>query len=120
MAIVLKQSPYYRWTCSIVLTNEEGKKVKSRFDVKFKRISSSRIEEIVAAAKAIKEEDASSFDLLGTLLELIADWDGVEETPGKPLPFDEEALAALLEVPSVGAQILEEWFNSVNHQKGKS
>ena len=120
MAFVLKQSPYYRWTCNIILTNEEGRKVSNRVDVKFKRIATSRIEEIVAQAKAIKDDDESSFDLLGVLLEVMADWDGVEETAGKPLPFSPEALEAVLEVPSVGAQLLEQWFNSVNHQKSKS
>lgn len=121
MAFVVKQSDCYRCAITVHLVAENGKKVSNQFEAKFRRISTTRVEEIVEIAKRVKDDgDLAELRLNDLLFEIIADWDGVESEPGKPLPFSQEALDSLLDIPSVGAQILEAWFNSINHQKTKN
>lgn len=122
MSFVLKQSEFYRWPVKIVLPGEDGRKITQSFDAKFKRVETSRLEEIIENAKALGDGliTKEQFDIVDVLKEIMVDWDGVEETPGKPLPFSEKALEAVVQLPSVAAQILETWFNSINHSKTKN
>lgn len=121
MAFVVKQSECYRSEVSISLVSESGRKIVHKFDAKFRRLPTSRVEEIVQLAKAVKDDgDMDAMRIDDLLWEIIADWDGVESEPGKPLPYSREALEQILQITSVGAQILQAWFNSINHEKAKN
>ena len=123
MPFTLQQKPTYSWPVPLVIPTDDGQRVKSNFDAEFRRLSQTRINEIVRLAKAT--ERSRSYDEEDELLdqdaarELLAGWSGIVDEKGEEIPFGEASLAKLLELPTVAAQIVRAWFESIDIAKKK-
>lgn len=123
MPFTLQQKPTYCWPVPLVIPTDDGQRIKSNFDAEFRRLSQTRINEIVRLAKAT--ERSRSYDEEDELLdqdaarELLAGWSGIVDEKGEQIPFSESALTKLLEIPTVAAQIVRAWFDSIDIAKKK-
>jgi hypothetical protein len=120
MAFVLKQSATYKWPVPLVIPADGGRKEKHSFDGEFRRLAQSRINEIIKLARAMelgRAGDDEELDDKAAAKEILAGWSGVMDDDGKEIPFSDSALSQLLEIPTVGAQIIRAWFNSMELAK---
>jgi hypothetical protein len=122
MAFVLSKPTSYKWPVRIRLAIDGGKRHVETFDAEFRRLPQSRINEIVRQARAA-ERGRSDDDILEdqeVVRELMVGWDGVTDEAGKEIPFSESALGQLIEIPTVAAQIIGAWFESLKEAKRKN
>lgn len=113
MAFVLKQSDNYSWPVTVEYPVDGGRFEKHTFDAQFKRLSQTRIEEIM--------NDAVSGDMkdVGVAGELLTGWAGVTDG-GEPIPYSEKAKAELLDMPLVAASIVKAWMESLAGARKKN
>jgi hypothetical protein len=120
MAFVLKQSATYNWPIPLELPADGGRKEKFSFDGEFRRLPQSRINEIIKIARAMqfgRSPDDEELDDKTAAREILVGWTGVVDDDGKEIPFSEAALGQLLEIPTIGAQIIKAWFESMELAK---
>ena len=120
MAFVLQQKATYKWPIPIVIPVDGGRKEKFTFDGEFRRLPQSRINEIIKIARAMqlgRASDDEELDDKGAAKEILAGWSGVTDDDGKEIPFSDAALSQLVEIPTVGAQIIRAWYNSMELAK---
>ena len=110
----LSQSQSYLWPVSVELPADGGKVEKSTFDAEFKRLSQSRIAEIMELAK---KEELSDRALC---VEILVGWKGVLDESGEPLPFSESSRDQLLDIQLVSTSILKAFFESLQGAKRKN
>jgi hypothetical protein len=123
MAFVLSKSATYTWPVRISLATDGGSKTVETLDVEFRRLSQSRINEIVREARAAERgrgDDDEQLEDQDAAREIIAGWAGVTDDAGKPVAFSEAALGQLLEIPTVAGQIVKAWFESLKEGKRKN
>jgi hypothetical protein len=123
MAFVLSKSATYTWPVRISLATDGGKTTIETFDVEFRRLPQSRINEIVRQARAAeraRDVDEDQIEDQDAAREIMAGWAGVTDDAGKEIPFSESALAQLLEIPTVAGQIVKAWFESLKEGKRKN
>lgn len=118
MSFVLKQKPTYSWPVPLIIPTDGGRREKFSFDAEFRRLPQSRINEIIKVARAMElgrsDED---LDDKSAAAEILADWSGITDDDGKPVPFSQAALEQLLEIPTVAGQIVKAWFASMEVAK---
>jgi hypothetical protein len=123
MAFVLKQSATYKWPVTLVIPADGGRREKHTFDGEFRRLPQARINEIRRLGRLqelgrlepedeIQDQDGAK--------EILAGWSGVVDDEGKEIPFSEAALNQLLEIPTVAAQIIRAWGESIEVAKRKN
>lgn len=120
MAFVLKQSATYTWPVPLELPTDGGRKERFSFDGVFRRLPQTRINEIIKLARAMelgRAGDDEELDDKTAAREILAGWTGVVDDANEPIPFSEAALNELLEIPTVGAQIVRAWFDSMELAK---
>lgn len=120
MAFVLKQSATYSWPIPLELPADGGRKEKFSFDGEFRRLPQSRINEIIKVARAMeygRSLDDEELDDKTAAREILVGWTGVVDDDGKEIPFSDAALGQLLEIPTIGAQIIRAWFDSMDTAK---
>ena len=99
MPFTLQQKPTYSWPVPLVIPTDDGQRVKSNFDAEFRRLSQTRINEIVRLAKAT--ERSRSYEEEDELLdqdaarELLAGWSGIVDEKGEEIPFGEASSCIL-------------------------
>jgi hypothetical protein len=123
MSFVLKQSATYTWPITLVLPVDGGRREKATFDAELRRLPQSRINEIVKLARRMDTglaEDGEELLDQDAVREVMIGWDGVTDDKGQPIPFSEAALAQLIEIPTVAAQIIRAWFESIEVAKRKN
>ena len=125
MPFTLQQDPTYSWTVPLVIPTDDGQ-AKDSFVAEFRRLSQTRINEIVRIYK--ESERSRSYDEGDEFVdqdlarELLAGWrDVINVVDGKKeqIPFSDAALTKLLELPTVAAQIIRAWFESIDISKKK-
>jgi hypothetical protein len=120
MTFVLKQSATYNWPIPLELPADGGRKDKFSFDGEFRRLPQSRINEIIKVARAMeygRSLDDEELDDKTAAREILVGWTGVVDDDGKEIPFSDAALGQLLEIPTIGAQIIRAWFDSMDVAK---
>ena len=121
MAFVLSKSASYTWPVRIILAIDGGHRDRETFDAEFRRLPQSRINEIVRQARAA-ERGRGDYEIEDQQVarELLVGWSGVYNDEGNDVPFSEAALNQLLEIPTVAAQIIGAWFDSLSEAKRKN
>ena len=121
MAFVLSKPTSYTWPVPISLAINGGKRHRETFDAEFRRLPQSRINEIVRQARAAErgrgDDEIEDHEVAR---ELLVGWSGVTDDAGNDVPFSEAALNQLLEIPTVAAQIIGAWFDSLKEAKRKN
>lgn len=123
MSFVLKQSDSYSWPITLVLPVDGGRREKHTFDGEFRRLPQSRINEIIRLARAMERgrvEEGEELQDQDAAREVLAGWSGVVDDDGKEIKFSEASLSQLLEIPTVAAQIVRAWFDSIEVAKRKN
>jgi hypothetical protein len=123
MAFVLKQSATYTWPITVIIPMDGGRRDKHTFDGEFRRLPQSRINEIIKLARAAERgrlnDDEELLDQ-DAAKEILAGWSGVVDDDAKEIPYSENALAQLLDIPTVAGQIVRAWFDSLDVAKRKN
>ena len=123
MAFVLKQSDSYTWPVTLVIPTDGGRREKHTFDAEFKRLPQTRINEIVRQAKGISDGSSDESVILedqSACAELLVGWSNVVDDSGEEIPFSVKALDQLLELPTIAAQIIRVWTESLEIAKRKN
>lgn len=109
----LDQSNFYSWPVKVDIPTDSGKFESASFDGHFKRISQTRVEEIIdlAAKKELSDVGLASEVLIG--------WKGVQDG-GEETPYSESAKEKLLDIPSVAKSVVLAFFESLNGAKRKN
>lgn len=113
MAFVLKQSDSYSWPVTVEYPIDGGRFEKHTFDAQFKRLSQSRIEEIMSDAVNGELKDGA------VASELLVGWAGITDS-GADIPYSEKTKAELLDMPLVSASIVKAWMESLAGAKKKN
>lgn len=130
MAFVLAQSATYSWTVHYEMPVDGNRFRRTSFEVVFKRLAQSRIEEILVAQqqmqRAIQQNADNMLEVLAQgrehAAEVMAGWSGVKETDDAPedLPFTAKNLKAFLEVPGIANAVLKAYGESLQIGKEKN
>jgi hypothetical protein len=123
MAFVLSKSATYTWKDIRITVATDGGRMVETLDIEFRRLTQSRINEIVRQARAAERgrgDDDEQIEDQDAAREIVAGWANVKDDNGKEIPFSEAALAQLLEIPTVAGQIVKAWFESLKEGKRKN
>lgn len=114
MGFVLKQSDSYVWPVAVERPVDGGRHEKSTFDVEFKRVSQTRVNELVGGGAEGTLSDRSVCE------ELVLGFKGVTTENGDELPFSQKNLGHLLDVPGIERAIVMAWVESLSGAKRKN
>lgn len=103
------KSQTYLWPVSVSFPGEDGEQKTEEFRGQFRRVSASRISEIV-------ELQGPSVETI--LDEIFLGWLDVS-ADGKPLEVTPENRAMLLDFPGMRAAITRAWFESITGQAAR-
>ena len=123
MAFVLSKSATYTWKDIRITVATDGGRMVETLDIEFRRLTQSRINEIVRQARAAERgrgDDEDQLEDQDAAREIVAGWANVKDDNGKEIPFSEAALDQLLEIPTVAGQIVKAWFESLKEGKRKN
>ena len=104
----LKQTPTFKWPVEVNIATDGGKFVKETFDAEFKRVTQPELAELQRKIEAGELTDRA------LVQSIITGWDGVTED-GEPVPFSQQALGQMLDIPGAAAGIV---FAFVQAQSG--
>jgi hypothetical protein len=121
MAFKLSKPTSYTWPVRISLAIDGGKRYVENFDAEFRRLPQSRINEIVRQARASERgRGDDEVEDLEVARELMVGWANVTDDAEQDVPFSQAALNEMLEIPTVAAQIIGAWFDSLKEAKRKN
>lgn len=122
MAFVLKQSDSYSWPVTLIIPVDGGRREKHTFDAEFKRLPQTRINEIIRQARAGQggTDEESALEDQSACAEIMVGWSNVIDDSGEEIPFSVTALDQLLELPTIAAQIIRAWSESLEVAKRKN
>lgn len=104
---IISQSGSYKWPVSVEFPVDGGKSEKQTFDVEFKRLSQTRIEEI---RKQVEDGNITDREFSR---EVMVGWAGVVDGNGDAVPFSESGRDNLLDIPLVSAAVVMAFMNSL-------
>lgn len=107
------QNPTYTWPVTVEMPVDGGRVEKATFDIEFKRLTQTRLNEI---RDAIEKSAITDVDLSR---EVITDWSGITDADG-PVPYSEAARDQLLDIPLVASAIVMAFFGSISGAKRKN
>jgi hypothetical protein len=106
MALRLVLSPVVKFPVKGALTAEDGQTVDFDFTLTADRIgTSAQVGELTEAIR-IAEAAGSKTPITDCLAPRVRGWHGVEDTDGEPMPFTEQALCDLLNLPGAATLVL--------------
>lgn len=108
---VLKKEASYYWPVKITSPSGDGKREVSSFDAEFKRLSQSRLTEL------LKDENATD---VGFAKEVVVGWRGVKDEDGNDIVFSQAALDQALEFTGFASAISTAYLDSVSQVKRKN
>ena len=114
MGFKLDKPGTYKWPVTVEVPVDYGKHDKQKFDGEFKRITQSRIKELI---ELVASGDLSDVDVVK---EVLVGWEGIEDDQGNELKFSQSKLKQLLEVPMVATAIGTAFFESYTGAKRKN
>lgn len=108
---VMKKTSTYFWPVKVSRPADAGKQEVSTFDVEFKSISQSRLQEL------LNDDNASD---IAFAREVVIGWRGIQNENQAEIPFSEGAFNDLLEISGVAAGISVAYLESVSQAKRKN
>lgn len=114
MGFVLKQSDSYVWPVAVELPADGGRHEKSTFDVEFKRVAQSRVNELVGGGAEGVISDRAVCE------ELVIGFKGVTTDNSEELKFSQKNLGMLLDIPGLERAIVMAWVESLSGAKRKN
>ena len=109
----IAQNPSYTWPVTVEFPTDGGRVEKSSFDVEFKRLTQTRLNEI---KESIEKAQITDNDLAR---EVMIGWSGITDEAGA-MPYSEAARDQLLDIPLVASSIVMALFNSIAGAKRKN
>lgn len=109
----IAQTATYTWPVSVEFPTDGGRNEKASFDVEYKRLSQTRLNEI---RDSIEKGTITDADLAR---EAITGWSGITDADG-PVPYSETARDQLLDIPMVASAIVMALFSSIAGAKRKN
>jgi hypothetical protein len=110
---VLSKSGSYSWPVEIETPSSGGKHEKHSFDAEFKRLPQSKVKELLDSS--VEENSDKPF-----VKAVMIGWKGIADEKGQEIPFSQEALEDLLEVPQAAKQIVFAYMKSIGGSKVKN
>jgi hypothetical protein len=119
MAFVLKQSDTYTWPVAFDVPVDGGRHERQTFDGEFKRLPQSKIGPMVAELQRL--EDLGDLDRITEIAgDVLVGWSGISDDQNKEIPFSQNALQQLLEVPFLAVAVLKAYMDSIKGAKRKN
>ena len=112
----IDQSSFYSWPIKFEIPGDMGKHHTETFDAHFKRVSQTRVEEIIKAA-GLEEGRLTDVELAK---EVLIGWKGVLSSDDQEIPYSETAKEALLDIPGIAKAIVKAFFESLSGAKRKN
>ena len=117
MSFVLsKKDQGFFFPISIPVVNDSGSSQTQKFEMKFKRLSRSKLSELQKQQDIVGagEIDVDSLERdTDWIYEVSEDWRHVNDPEGKPVPFSRESLNAMLDMfPNAASTIVTAFFNA--------
>jgi hypothetical protein len=109
----ISQNPTYTWPVNVELPTDGGRVEKATFDVEFKRLTQTRLNEIKTAIESNQITDNE------LAREVMTGWSGITDADGV-VPYSEAARDQLLDIPLVSASIVMALFSSIAGAKRKN
>lgn len=113
MGFVIKQSDSYVWPVTVELPADGGRFEKHTFDIEFKRIPQTRVEQIINDSQEGNLKDRQ------IVQELVIGWKGIADGTGE-LPFSQKNLEMLMDIQSVERAVIIAWLDSLTGAKRKN
>jgi hypothetical protein len=110
----IAQKPSYSVLVNVELPGDKGKSKTVQFTALFKRLSQTEIESIHERANEGELKDTELID------EVLIGWDGVQDSDGNALDFNDDNLATLLDIFPVRPTIVKAFFTSLKGAKEKN
>jgi|SRR4051812_37339681 hypothetical protein len=111
----ISQSDSYTWPVSVESAISGGKFEKETFDAEFKRVSQTRIQEIIKLVEPTPPL-ISDVDLAK---EVLVGWKGVVDANGE-VPYSEAARDTILDKPGTASAIVTAFYASLSGGKRKN
>lgn len=106
----------YFYPISLPVVSESGATAVSRFEIKFKRISRSKLNALQKAQEKISDGEVEVDSLerdTDYIMDIAEGWRQVQGQDGKEVPFNRENVYALLDdFPSAAGEIVKAFFES--------
>ena len=117
MSFVLgKKDQGFFFPISIPAVTDAGSTQTSKFEMKFRRLSRSKLAELQKQQDIIGSGDADVDTLerdTDWILEVSEDWRHVNDPDGKPVPFNRDTLYTMLDMfPNAASEIVKAFFNA--------
>jgi hypothetical protein len=109
----LSKSGSYSWPVHHEIPVSGGKHEKQSFDAEFKRLPQTKVQELVQ--ESIAENTDKVF-----CKEVMIGWKGIQDDKGNEVPFSQDALEELLEVPKMATSIVQAYMASIAGSKVKN
>lgn len=107
-------NPTYTASVKVDIPSDDGKTIQRMFKAKFKRLPQSELD---ALTDRLKEKEMDDDAVVRAVM---VGWEGVADQDGNALEFNEENLAALLEVFPTRPSIVRTFFATINGSKTKN
>ena len=107
MALKINQSATFLWPVTVHLPTDGGKFDKQTFDVEFARLKVSEADAMVAGIVSGATTPLEGYR------QLVKGWRGVL-ADGQEVPFSDDTLQQVLEIPTVGPAILEAFKEAIS------
>lgn len=104
---VLDKSPSYSWPVQTEVASNNGKFETETFDVNFKRVTESEKMQFFGAETVQRHTDVE------ICKKVVVGWKGVTDENGNEIPFSQENLDKLLEIPKVSSFIVIAFLESL-------
>lgn len=114
MPFTLKRDDRFKWPVSFDVPVDGGKFKRETFDGIFIRVSQSRLRELTDLVSSGEVTD------IDVAREVLVGWSGIKDDNGEDVPFSDEALEQLLDVPMLASAIVVKYFESLQGVKAKN
>ena len=117
--ICIDPSPSYFAPVKLPMLDADGALQEHRFDVLFKRLTAAEVKAFFEPrAEGIDGQTIGKQSDADVVRPFVLGWREVKDAKGYDVPFSQEALARLLEIPNAGTWIMTALFESWNPSTG--
>jgi len=107
-------TPTYKCKVKVTFPGDNGSAVSNVFTAIFKRLSQSELDEMSAAVAAGTVKDSE------VIAKVMVGWEDVADESGTPLEFNDQNLAALMDLHPVRPTTVKAYYDSISGAKAKN
>jgi hypothetical protein len=104
----------YAYPVTLEIRDDKGRVKKEQFTARFKRLPQAELDELMNGAKEGAISDAE------LAAKVLAGWDGIADSDGEPIPYNDTTREQVLDVFPVRPSIIAAWFESLTGAKRKN